>query len=383
MDVNPIVDRKGDLTDDEIRNGPLFLRLNFKNIENVTFGTEHIGWRLRHIMADYGNKKRLKNFMYHLRFLVLMAFTIPAASAYANESTTYTLKNDRKLRPLEHFRDCDQCPKMIALPLGDFVMGAPLQESAFLYNLMFKPRPGIEPGFVREGPQHVVKVDIPFAMSENEITREEWMACVADQGCTITPSFEVLGSGGYKLAEGDRMPIFKVSYRDALEYVAWLNVRVGENVYRLPTAAEWEYAGRAGTTTPYAQGTTLTTEQVNFLPFELKSDGSFYLVDPDQVPFPVIVDELDAANPWGLRHMSGNVLEMTMSCITETLLGLPTTSAYYDAAKAGTDCRRVVKGGHFSASMLWSRLASRISTDLDTVTHTRGFRVLRQIKEMK
>ncbi|MEP3639961.1 MAG: SUMF1/EgtB/PvdO family nonheme iron enzyme [Paracoccaceae bacterium] len=107
------------------------------------------------------------------------------------------------------------------------------------------------------------------------------------------------------------------------------------------------------------------------------------MVDPDQVPFPVIVDELDAANPWGLRHMSGNVSEMTMSCDTETLLGLPTTSAYYDAAKAGTDCRRVVKGGRYTASMLWSRLASRTRTDLDTVNDNRGFRVLRQIKETK
>src|SRR5690606_27643739 len=123
----------------------------------------------------------------------------------------------------------------------------------------------------------------------------------------------VLTPSGYREL-GPQHPVINVSYLDSLEYVAWLNGQVGAEVYRLPTEAEWEYAARAGTETPFAQGDELTAEQANFsrsASENLRGEPMPWLLDRYM---PVPVNELGAANAWGVRHMSGNVVELTLSC---------------------------------------------------------------------
>ncbi|BDI04264.1 SUMF1/EgtB/PvdO family nonheme iron enzyme [Sphaerotilus microaerophilus] len=135
----------------------------------------------------------------------------------------------------QRFRDCDDdsCPWMVVLPAGSFMMGSPESE------------PGRDDD---EGPQHRVKV-ASFAVGQYEVTFRQWDACVGAGGCKHKPGDEGWGRG--------QRPVINVSWSDAQQYVKWLSGKTGQT-YRLPSEAEWEYAARAGTITPYAFGESLT-----------------------------------------------------------------------------------------------------------------------------
>ena len=292
------------------------------------------------------------------------------------------------LTPLERFQDCDQCPEMIMMPPGSFMMGAIPGESRNRFTFYGKD------GYIgvrgpdeinimpSEHPRHRVEMDIPYAIGRNEVTHAEWMACVDDGGCSHVPDHRVLTLSGYKEL-GPQHPVINVSYLDALEYVAWLNMLVGADVYRLPTEAEWEYAARAGTETRFAQGDELTADQANFsreATEHLRGRGT-YLPALKTRYVPVPVEDLDAANAWGVRHMSGNVFELTLSCWTDEHLGLSTDSAYLARANARGSCDRVVaKGGAFTTAMDGLRPARRTRPTLDRRRDFRGFRVVRTFK---
>lgn len=292
-----------------------------------------------------------------------------------------------KLDPLTTFQECSVCPEMIVMPMGVFVMGGPPGES--------RRRIHWEPGNIRratpedpfiseqEGPLHSVAIDLPIAMGRNEVTFGEWNACVADGGCGgySPPSFMFAARPGNepeRVEFSDRHPVLLVSYNDIQLYLEWLNGKVGADVYRLPTEAEWEYAARAGTQTPFAQGEVVNTDQVNF-----RGDVTEELLDqdrPDLVSrgYPVSVDDLDAANQWGLRHMSGNLIERTMSCWTDTHMDWPTSSIYLQMGQ-DTACRRVAKGGDYAASMDYSRVAVRGRGSEDRRSEAVGFRIVREL----
>ena len=129
------------------------------------------------------------------------------------------------------FRDCEECPQMVVLPSGSFMMGSP---------------DGEEGRDEDESPRHLVKIEYRFAVGVYEVTFDEWEACVAAGGC-----------GGYvpndkNWGRGER-PVIHVSWDDAQSYVSWLSKRTGVS-YRLLSESEWEYAARAGTTTRYSWG---------------------------------------------------------------------------------------------------------------------------------
>jgi formylglycine-generating enzyme required for sulfatase activity len=289
------------------------------------------------------------------------------------------------LSPLAVFQECEVCPEMIVLPLGQFVMGGPPGESRL--NIHWdagnvRPVTPEDPYIAeQEGPLHVVTIDLPIAMGRNEVTFGEWNACVADGGCGgyTPPTFMLASSTGEapkRIELSGRHPVAEVSYDDIQLYLAWLNGKVGANVYRLPTEAEWEYAARAGTQTPFAQGEEITTDQANFL-----GHGTEIMLGQDRPDLvsrghPVLVDELDAANQWGLRHMSGNVIEITQSCWTDRHTDWPTSRIYLEMSLT-TPCRRVTKGGAYMAAMDYSRLAVRGRASMDSRSAVLGFRVVR------
>ena len=95
----------------------------------------------------------------------------------------------------------------------------------------------------------------PFAVGVYEVTFAEWDACVRDGGCDWYPPNRGWGRG--------RRPVIHVSWEDAQQYAAWLSGRTGEQ-YRLLSEAEWEYVARAGTTTPFHTGQTISTEVANY-----------------------------------------------------------------------------------------------------------------------
>jgi len=263
------------------------------------------------------------------------------------------------------------------MPMGSFMMGAPPEQSAIVDF-----RPNIPPGEVRgrkaEGPVHRVVIDMPFAMGRTEVTYEEWIRCVDDGGCSHMPPTNALFIDGW-LDLDPRAPVIYISETDIEEYVAWINRKVGADVYRLPTEAEWEYAARAGTSTPYAQGETITREQANFRSWRIESHTGFEDPDPNDFKMPIPVDMLDAANPWGLRHIAGNVKERTLSCWSSRHLELSTSSAHLDAARAAPDCDRVSKGGSFSSSRHRSRPASRGRALFGSRSKLSGFRLIREM----
>ena len=129
------------------------------------------------------------------------------------------------------FRDCPECPEMVVLPGGSYMMGSPGDEAG---------RGG------DEGPRHRVTIPRPIAVGKYEVTFAEWDVCVAAGGC-----------GGYR--PGDRgwgrgrRPVVNVSWEDVKSYVEWLSGKTGKR-YRLLSESEWEYAARAGTAGPFHFG---------------------------------------------------------------------------------------------------------------------------------
>lgn len=318
-------------------------------------------------------------------------------------------------KPLDIFRDCDACPEMIELPLGSFVMGAP--DSEFRQNVYHDPEtqtlrlatkdhPWIP---VNEGPQHNVTIDIPIAMGRNEVTYDEWMDCVQDGGCNGYVPENRIGSAGtddaimlaltderFKplasnaamlraMADDDflpisgRYPVLNVSYLDAQAYVAWLNQKLGTDTYRLPSEAEWEYAARAGTTTRFAQGFEPTPEQANISGQATAQTLGYSRPDLRSLPFPVPVDELDAANSWGLRHMSGNAQEVTLSCYTIRYQQWSSASEWL-AKSYGKSCDRAIRGGAFVGPMNAGSVAFRMSHRETLRTQYSGFRIVKDLE---
>jgi formylglycine-generating enzyme required for sulfatase activity len=202
------------------------------------------------------------------------------------------------LKPLPRWREPipglpeEAWPEMITLPAGEFLMGAPEGEG------------GSED---RERPQRRVTVPRPFALGRTAVTFAMWDAAMA--AGFVPPSGKPPEDAGW--GRDDR-PVINVSWHDAQAYCRWLNQRLGlrSGPYRLPSEAEWEYACRAGTTTPFSFGKTISTEQANYnlgnTYLRLKRGELLGLTVYRGLTVPV--GSLPA-NPWGLHEMHGNVWE--------------------------------------------------------------------------
>ncbi len=316
--------------------------------------------------------------------LAICGLFLPSAGL-PDDRVSFTLTDGRTVEPLDSFRECDQCPEMIVMPPGSFMMGAIEGESrnprdVHRENATGRVRGPDEINIIPfEHPRHPVEMDIPFAVARNEVTHHEWMTCVADGGCSHVPDHSV-AAPNRNTPLGPNHPVINVSYLDALEYADWLNAKLGNDVYRLPTEAEWEYAARAGTETRFAQGDDLTADQANFsrhVTERLRGVEMPLLVNR-RIPVPV--DDLDAANAWGLRHMSGNVYEWTQSCWSAEHLGLSTASAYLAIGDSQNPCNRVSKGGSFNAAMDNLRPASRHGPFETRRRDNLGFRLMREFR---
>ena len=315
--------------------------------------------------------------------------------------------------PLKSFRDCDLCPEMIELPLGEFMMGTPKDAK----NTLDSPYAADLRG--NEGPARKVVVDLKIAMSANEITLKEFMVCVQDGGCPNAPETMVAGvgmgeprvraltdprfvhtpfeeiiagseqapgwmdMGGRAAVEGgEHTPVLQVNYLDARDYTIWLNKKLGTNVYRLPTEAKWEYAARAGSATPFAQGNEPTGDQLNVNGDYTETLLGTSLPHLRTLGYPMPVNEMDAANAWGLRHMSGNATELTMSCygIDPEQLSPWTTTSEWLSKDQDRRCPRVFRGGSFARSMHDARVTTRGVLPEDWTFPDTGFRIIKELE---
>ena len=282
---------------------------------------------------------------------LLSAFFILAivgSSARAGDVAPLTQAQERALKPRDSFKECERCPEMVVVPAGELLMGSPRSE------------PDRSP---EEGPQLTVVFAKPFAVGRFAVTFEEWDACVADGGCKAhVPSDEGWGRG--------RRPVINVSWYDAKAYVAWLSRRTGRD-YRLLSEAEWEYVARAGTTTPFWWGASLSSTQANY-------NGSVTSVLSQKGEYrerTVPVDTFEP-NPFGLYQVHGNVYDWVEDCFNETYQGAPPDGSAWTTG----DCyRRGHRGGSWFSNPWALRSAARNRNFSFTRFNFIGFRVARSL----
>ena len=243
------------------------------------------------------------------------------------------------------FRDCDGCPRMVVIPAGEFMMGSPTSEEG---------RSG------REGPQHRVTLR-SFALGVTEVTFDEWEACVRGGGC-----------GGYRPDDegwnrGAR-PVIMVNWEDAQAYVRWLRAETGKP-YRLPSESEWEYAARAGTTTAFHTGVTISTNRANYDGRYTYGSGGAYRARTTAVA-------TFAPNAFGLHDVHGNVWELVEDCWLSNYRGAPTDGSALTVDGCG---RHVLRGGSWDSYPRLLRSAARSSYSAGIRGSNVGFRVARTI----
>lgn len=252
------------------------------------------------------------------------------------------------------FSECVQCPEMVVIPAGTFVMGSPETE---------------ENRLDQEGPAHSVTVG-RFAIARTEVTFEQWDACVADGGCRgYTPPDDGVSRIGF--------PAYNITWNDAQAYVAWLNDQAPGDPYRLPTEAEWEYAARAGTTTAYYWGDAPDRAYAN-MGREICCIGAAEGPDEWIGASPVASFK---PNAFGLFDMAGNLWEWTEDHYHDTYTGAPSDgSEWARQSKGGPPGRRVLRGGSYKDRPFQVRSAIRISNDPDWRLNVYGFRPARRLQ---
>ncbi|WP_366918668.1 SUMF1/EgtB/PvdO family nonheme iron enzyme [Acaryochloris sp. IP29b_bin.148] len=227
---------------------------------------------------------------------------------------------------------------MVYIPDGQFTMGSPVTEPNRQKN---------------EGPKHLVNVP-SFFMGKYPITQAQWQA--------------IMGNNPSKF-QGAERPVEQVSWFLAEEFCQKLSEATGQD-YRLPTEAEWEYAARAGTSTPFHFGNTLTTDLANY-------DGNYTYDKGSKGAFrgsTVAVTQL-AGNAFGLYNMHGQVWEWCLDHWHDNYQKAPTDgSAWLDQGDA--KMRRVRRGGSWYDGPHACRSAFRYRSYPYSYTNSFGLRVV-------
>jgi formylglycine-generating enzyme required for sulfatase activity len=310
--------------------------------------------------------RRLRSFVYGLSVAVIAAligwigpllgaqwrwYTMARPFAASNFSP-YVLRPaaEPNIKPKQIFRECvaepgsDFCPEMVVVPAGSFTMGSPDTETGRDTD---------------EGPPHPVTIAEPFAVSKYEVTFDEWDTCVTYGSCDK-------GSDA-NWGRGPR-PIIYVTWGDAQRYVAWLGQMTGEP-YRLLTEAEYEYAARAHTQTPFSWGEDIKLNGRAMA--DCNGCGSKW----DNIQTAPVGAFL--ANGFGLYDMAGNVWEWVQDCYHSSYRGAPADGSAWTSG----DCNlRVVRGGSWSAVPRNIRAAVRYNVSSDLRDRHFGFRVARTLK---
>jgi formylglycine-generating enzyme required for sulfatase activity len=208
---------------------------------------------------------------------------------------------------------------------------------------------------ISEKPVRQVTVK-PFAMSRYPISVREWNECAAAKACTFVA------------AGNDDAPVTNVSWTDAKQYVAWL-AGATHKAYRLPTEAEWEYAARAGTTTKFSTGDTISPLLANY---DSSEDGAG--PSPVNRKKTVPVGSFPP-NAFGLYDMHGNVTQWVEDCWHDdyTEKAPADGTAWVDGSCDG----RVLRGGSWADSESELRSAARTGEYKYESSYNDGFRIAR------
>ncbi len=277
-------------------------------------------------------------------------------------------------------RDCELCPDLVLLPRGSFMIGSPATEPG---------REGWDKG--SESPQRVVMIAQSFAIGALAVTRGQYADFVKATGHGVTADGggnNSVSGGGCHTFDGtswtfdsrvtwvspdfdqtDDHPVVCVNHADAMAYVAWLNAIVPGGRYRLPSEAEREYAARAGTTSAYWWGPSITPDRANYVSSSAAAARTGTRLARSFAP-----------NPWGLYQVHGNVWEWTADCFGVGYGDLPDSVATTGAARIDRGCdRRALRGGAWNRLPATLRAAYRTGLDPAFRGHSIGFRIVRDV----
>ncbi len=236
---------------------------------------------------------------------------------------------------------------MVQIPAGSFQMGSPATEAERETD---------------EGPQHRVQLQ-SFFLGQTPVTQAQW------QEVASWPRVEMMLNPNPAFFKGANRPVEQVSWQQAMEFCRRLSRRT-KLFYTLPSEAQWEYACRASTTSPFAFGDTLTPDLSNYngnYTYESGPNGQFRQETTEVGSF--------AANAWGLQDMHGNVWEWCLDHWHDDYRGAPSDgSAWVDG---GESSFRLLRGGSWSNYPRHCRSACRIGGRLDARNGLVGFRLCR------
>jgi formylglycine-generating enzyme required for sulfatase activity len=249
--------------------------------------------------------------------------------------------------------------EMLEIPGGRFLMGSSAADADAAYaDAKRYDEEETRETVSAEMPQHAVDVR-GFYMSRNEITQRQWRAVMGN-----LPPIE-------RESVGDDLPVVNVSYRDAERFCERLSSMTGR-LYRLPSEAEWEYACRAGTATPFAFGPTINPQVTNYnanAPFgQAEGRNSRRAMQP--------AGQSGSANAFGLYGMHGNVWEWCADYWHDGYNSAPTDGSVWDEPNEDTRAYRVIRGGSWDSTANSCRSASRRKAAVVTATKKLGFRVV-------
>lgn len=233
-----------------------------------------------------------------------------------------------------------------------------------------------------EDPQHEVAIDYPLFVGKYAVTVAEFSSFVDATGYTLPNEIWSLEDDGLRLRKGRSFrnpgfdqswnhPVVGVNWDDAQNYIEWLNSKTGKT-YRLLSEAEWEYACRAGTTTPFSCGETISSDQANYYGINTYGIGAKGAYRAKTVP----VDSF-APNAFGLHQMHGNVGEWCADPWHKDYDGAPTNGSVWSAG--GDERLRVLRGACWSADPQFLRSAQRGHTYQDDRNDRDGFRLCREL----
>ncbi|WP_027403093.1 SUMF1/EgtB/PvdO family nonheme iron enzyme [Aphanizomenon flos-aquae] len=226
--------------------------------------------------------------------------------------------------------------EMVQIPGGSFMMGSPKSEKG---------------RYESESPQH--QVNVPgFSMGKFVVTQEQYQ--------------QVMGKNPSSF-KGAKRPVEKVSWNNAVEFCTKLSEKTGRK-YRLPSEAEWEYACRAGTTTPFHFGETLTTDLANY------NETYSYASEPKGISRQQTTDVGSfPPNAFGLYDMHGNVWEWCQDDWHDNYTNAPKDGSVWTNQSGNI---KLLRGGSWGSIPVLCRSAYRPDNNLDHYSNNIGFRVV-------
>ncbi len=293
-----------------------------------------------------------------------------------------------KQKDQKNFTDCKGCPEMVIIPSGTVFIGSYEEEIGR-----------------RKGERNRIKATInkPFAMAKNEVTLGQYRMFMEETKYKSKEAFykgePLVGCNyydgksygyvaehnwknpGYPQRETD--PVVCVSWSDADAYAKWLSKKTGRK-YRVPSTVEFEYASRAGSSSPWYWGTdpSVACEYANI------GDKAFANKFPSRASFPcndgyVYTTKVGRFKPnkFGLYDMVGNAWEWTNDCFQNDLTNAPIDGSSWTDNTDDACTWRTPKGGSWISGISWSRSAVRSRDGANYRSFMLGFRVAAEIKK--